>query len=248
VGTLDGKVAVVTGGGGRNIGLGICLALASAGADIAVLDALVENAEATAELVRERGRRAIAVHCDVMDAPACSAAVARTVDELGGIDILVNSARRGGRPFTSFLETTEDDMRVSWESGPVATFRLMQLCQPHLAARQGCVVNIGSGASTAGTIGFTAYASAKEALRGLTKVAAAEWGTDGVRVNIVLPVAQEGGVPSPFLAGRPQAPRALERMGHPEHDIGAAVVYLAGPGSYITGRTLMVDGGSGFYR
>jgi NAD(P)-dependent dehydrogenase (short-subunit alcohol dehydrogenase family) len=244
--TLEGKVAVVT-GAGRNVGRGIALALAAAGADVAVLEIDPTTGARAAEEVRERGRRSIAVECDVTSAEACTAAIDRVVAELGGIDVLVNNAQRT-RPWISFLETTEDDMRVAWESGTLATFRLMKLCHPSLAERGGTVVNFGSSAGTAGLPGFTAYASAKEAIRALTKVTAQEWGRDGISVNTICPAAYEGGEDPPYMTDAMRATRPIPRMGHPEHDIGAAVVYLATAGRYVTGQTLMVDGGAGVFR
>jgi len=247
MGNLGGKVAIVT-GAGRNVGRGIALALGSAGADVAVLEINADAGEETAALVRERGARAIAIGCDVTDAAACASAVARTVDELGGVDILVNNAQRT-RPWISFLETTDEDMRQSWESGTLASFRLMKLCHPHLVARGGgSIVNFGSSAGTVGMPGFTPYASAKEAIRALTKVAAQEWGHDGITVNTICPAAFEGGATPPYMTDEQLQERPIPRMGHPEHDIGAAVVYLAGDGRYVTGQTLMVDGGAGCFR
>src|SRR5690349_17785380 len=116
--TLEGKVAVVT-GAGRNVGRGIALALAGAGADVAVLEVDPVTGGETAELVAERGVRGLAVECDVTSETSCAAAVERVVAELGGIDVLVNNAQRT-RPWITFLETTEDDMRLAWESGPLA--------------------------------------------------------------------------------------------------------------------------------
>jgi NAD(P)-dependent dehydrogenase (short-subunit alcohol dehydrogenase family) len=245
--TLEGKVAVVT-GAGRNVGRGIALALAAAGADVAVLEVDPTTGARTAEEVQARGARSLAVECDVTSPSACAAAIDRVVGELGGIDVLVNNAQRT-RPWISFLETTEEDMRVAWESGTLATFRLMHLCHPHLVARGGgAVVNFGSSAGTAGLPGFTAYASAKEAIRALTKVTAQEWGRDGITVNTICPAAYEGGEDPPYMTDAMRATRPIPRMGHPEHDIGAAVVYLATAGRYVTGQTLMVDGGAGVFR
>jgi NAD(P)-dependent dehydrogenase (short-subunit alcohol dehydrogenase family) len=109
-------------------------------------------------------------------------------------------------------------------------------------------VNFGSSAGTAGLPGFTAYASAKEAIRALTKVTAQEWGHDGISVNTICPAAYEGGANPPYMTDELLAQRPIPRMGHPEHDIGAAVVYLATAGRYVTGQTLMVDGGAGVFR
>jgi NAD(P)-dependent dehydrogenase (short-subunit alcohol dehydrogenase family) len=244
---LEGKVAVVTGGGG-NIGRGVCVALAEAGADVAVFDIEPDAAEAVAELVRQHGRRAAAVVLDLTDRAACAAGVDQAVDELGSIDVLVNLAQRF-RSNIAFLDHTEDDMDVMWDSGPMTTFRMMQLCHPHLAARgDGSIVNFASSVGTSGLARHAAYAAAKEAIRGLTKVASQEWGPDGIRVNALCPVATTD-PNAPWITDELLATIPLRRIGNPHDDIGVVVAYFAGPGSaYITGQTLMVDGGVGVYR
>lgn len=229
-------VAIVTGGGG-SIGVGVCRALAKAGATVVVLDLDASGADAAVR----------AIDVDVTDPALCASAVAEVVREFGGVDTLVNLAQqfRRTRPV---VEVTEEDMRVSFASGPMASLRMMQLCHPHMKARGGgSVVNFASGVGTGGMLGSAAYASAKEAIRGLTKVAALEWAADNINVNAICPVAT--GDP----AGAPWVPEALRinpmgRVGDPEADIGSAVVYLTGPGRYVTGRTLHVDGGVGCWR
>jgi NAD(P)-dependent dehydrogenase (short-subunit alcohol dehydrogenase family) len=128
---------------------------------------------------------------------------------------------------------------------------MMQLCYPHLVARGGgAIVNFGSGGGTAGTSGMVAYGHAKESIRLLTRVAAWEWGPMGIRVNTICPFAHspERWGTSPWLNEELLQRIPLRRDGDPYSDVGAAVVYLAGPGNYVTGQTLFVDGGSGFYR
>jgi len=249
-GLLSGKVVIVT-GGGRGVGRGIALALAKAGAAVAVLELDPDTGARTAAEIAAAGGRAFAQQCDVKDADDCAAGVAATVEAFGGLDVLVNNAQQV-RPFVRFEDTTDADMTACWESGPLATFRLMQLAMPHLRARGGgTIVNFGSGAGTEGMPGFAPYAAAKEATRGLTKVAAREWGRHNVRVNVLCPYAasehwhslseeeQEG-----RLRGVP-----LRRMGDPEADVGGVVVFLASDaGSYVTGQTIMVDGGTAGFR
>src|SRR5262245_40945121 len=213
---MYGQVAIVTGGGG-NIGRGVCRALAKAGATVVALDLDPSGAGAAAR----------ATACDVTDPAACAAAVRDVVRDFGGIDTLVNAAQqfRAGIPLT---ELTDDDMRVSFESGPVATLRMMQLCHPHLKARGGgAIINFASGVGTQGMVGAGAYAAAKEAIRGLTKVAALEWGRENIRVNGICPVASGDPENAPWVP-RALAMNPMGRIGDPEKDIGAAVVYLAG--------------------
>jgi NAD(P)-dependent dehydrogenase (short-subunit alcohol dehydrogenase family) len=233
---MNGNVAIVTGGGG-NIGVGVCRALAKAGATVVALDLDASRADAAAR----------AIDTDVTDPAACASAVEDVVREFGGVDTLVNLAQRFRRQ-RPVAEVTEEDMRVSFESGPIASLRMMQLCYPHMKARGGgSVVNFASGVGTGGMLGAAAYASAKEAIRGLTKVAALEWGADNINVNVICPVAAGDPANAPWVPAA-QNINPMRRVGDPEADIGSAVVYLAGPGRYVTGRTLQVDGGVGCWR
>jgi NAD(P)-dependent dehydrogenase (short-subunit alcohol dehydrogenase family) len=143
-------------------------------------------------------------------------------------------------------------MYTAWESGALAAFRLMQLCHPVMRARGGgAIVNLGSGAGTEGVAGLGAYAVAKEGIRALTKVAMLEWGADNIRVNTICPWAENDywtGLSDQQRAGR-LAHNPLRRIGDPEADIGAIVVFLAGDaGNYVTGQTIHVDGGNMGFR
>ncbi|MGO8859151.1 MAG: SDR family NAD(P)-dependent oxidoreductase [Acidimicrobiales bacterium] len=246
---LDNKIAIVTGGAGQ-IGTGVVRALADAGAAVAIVDINTQGAEDLAVRLREGGRRAIALSGDLTEREQCAAVVGQAVEELGGVDILVNTAQQF-RAFIPFIEVSDDDMLVSWESGVLATVRMMQLCHPHLVARGGgSIVNFGSGGGTAGTEGMLAYGSAKEGIRLVTKVGAWEWGPAGIRVNTICPLAHD---PEKWESAHWLNDELLQRIplrrdGDPYRDIGAAVVYLSGPGEFVTGQTLFVDGGSGYYR
>ena len=176
--------------------------------------------------------------------------MAATVDRFGGVDILVNNAQQV--PMGPLDDCTDDDMYTAWESGTLAAFRLMQLCHPLMRERGGgAIVNLGSGAGTAGQKGLGAYAVAKEGIRALTKVAMLEWGPDHIRVNTICPWAKNGYWET--LDDRQRAARLrhnpLQRIGEPEADIGGVVVFLASDaGSYVTGQTIHVDGGNMGFR
>jgi NAD(P)-dependent dehydrogenase (short-subunit alcohol dehydrogenase family) len=231
---MDLKIAIVTGGAG-DLGRGICKALTSARHTVVALDLDVSRAEGVAR----------AIKCDVTDPAACAAAVTEVVRDFGGVDTLANLAQAWNK--LPLMEITEAEMRLVFDSGPTASLRMMQLCYPHMRARGGgSVINFGSSAGTMGGVkGEGAYAAAKEAIRGLTKHAAVEWGPDNIRVNVVCPVATDNPGRWPATAaGR----IPLGRLGDPESDVGSLVVYLAGPGSFMTGRTLHVDGGVGTFR
>ena len=234
---MDGEIAVVTGGAGR-IGRGVCRALTKAGVNVVALDLDTSRADGVA----------MSIQCDVTDPSQCASAVTDVVNEFGGINTLVNMAQKIVVD-KELIRLTDEDLRVSFESGPFAALRMMQLCYPHIKARGGgAIVNFASEAGTAGIPGQGAYAAAKEAIRGITKVAALEWGDDNIRVNALCPIAWPTPNPDHPLFREVIASSPMGRIGDPEIDIGAAVVFLAGPGRFITGRTLHVDGGHGTFR
>jgi meso-butanediol dehydrogenase / (S,S)-butanediol dehydrogenase / diacetyl reductase len=246
---LNGRVAIVT-GGGRGIGRGVALALAKAGAVVAILELDPETAPHVVAEIRAHGGDALSLAGDVRDRRDCEAIVHATVETFGGVDILVNNAQQV--PMGPLDACTDDDMYAAWESGALAAFRLMQLCHPLMKARGGgTIVNLGSGAGTQGIAGLGAYAVAKEGIRALTKVAMLEWGEDGVRVNTICPYAVNDHWNA--LSERARDARLrhnpLRRIGDPEADIGGVVAFLASDaGSYVTGQTIHVDGGNMAFR
>ncbi|CAB1367419.1 SDR family NAD(P)-dependent oxidoreductase [Denitratisoma oestradiolicum] len=252
MGKLDGKVALITGAGG-GIGQGMALAMAKEGADIAVVELNAEAAAKTVELVQTLGRKAVAIPCNVGIRAEVNAAVETAVRELGALDILVNNAH-ASRPGIPLEKVSEDDMALSMNSGFYATWYMMQAAFPYLSKKGGKVINFGSGAGVVGQSGQTAYAAAKEAIRGMSRVAATEWGRYKINVNVICPAAESPGVrkwkeemPKHYEAVLKTIP--LGRYGDCERDIGRAAVFLASEDSdYITGQTLMVDGGACFVR
>jgi NAD(P)-dependent dehydrogenase (short-subunit alcohol dehydrogenase family) len=234
---VDGEIAVVTGGAGR-IGRGVCRALTKAGVTVVALDLDTSSADGVAH----------AIQCDVTDPSACTSAVDEVVNDLGGITTLVNLAQKIIVD-KEVMNLTDEDMLVSFETGPLATLRMMQLCYPHMkASGGGAIINFASEAGTEGHPRHGAYAAAKEAIRGITKVAAMEWGRDNIRVNAICPMSGAERESDHPLFQTAIAKSALGRIGDPETDIGPVIVFLAGPGRFITGRTLHVDGGSGAWR
>lgn len=249
MGLLDGKIALVT-GAGQGVGQGIALALSAEGAAVAVAGRTVSKLEATKKQIEERGGRAIAVGCDVKDAGSLSSLVDRTVADLGTIDILVNNAQEV--PLGPLHGVTDEAFEAGWQSGPLATFRLMKLCHPHLKGG-GSIVNLASTSAKRWDLAnYGAYAAVKEAIRSLTRAAASEWGIDGIRTNVILPHAK-----SPGLAGwiekNPEEAEAffatipVRRVGECEEDIGAFVALLCSEGSrYVNGQSIAIDGGQAF--
>jgi NAD(P)-dependent dehydrogenase (short-subunit alcohol dehydrogenase family) len=250
MGILDGQVAIVT-GAGQGVGRGIALAVATEGAKVAVLGRTVSKCEAVAAEIAARGGEAIALACDVEHRDQIEHAVAHTIEQWGRLDLLVNNAHT--KVYRSIRNMTDNDMQAMWQSGPLASFRFMQVSLAHLRESKGCVINMGSGSGILPHPAMSGYAMTKEAVRTLARVGAVEWGRYGIRVNSICPLAV-----SPGTAEFDDATAAVDDVtsriplghwGDAEADIGRGVVYLAGPdGRYITGTTLMIDGGFNYLR
>jgi NAD(P)-dependent dehydrogenase (short-subunit alcohol dehydrogenase family) len=248
MGELDGKVAFLT-GAGRGVGVGIALALAKAGASVGLFGRTREALEATAARIAAVGGRSVVCVGDVGVRADVDHAVATVQAELGPIWALVNNAYSAER--TKVEEITDeilDDALRACVHGAVYT---MQACFPMMKQRGGRIINFGSGGATMGLPELGAYNVAKEAVRGLSKTAAVGWGKYGITVNTVCPLAPSDAYQTWFDTLDAEGQRKhlegipMRRMGDPERDIGAVVVFLAGPGGgYVTSRTLHVDGGN----
>jgi NAD(P)-dependent dehydrogenase (short-subunit alcohol dehydrogenase family) len=243
---LEGKIALVT-GAGQGVGQGIALALAAEGAKVAVTGRTLEKLEATCGLIEERGGEALPVVCDVKSAQSLEQCLAVVLDRFGGLNILVNNAQEV--PLGTLEQVTDENFAAGWESGPLATFRMMKLCYPHLKG-DGCIINLASAAGKRWDMsGYGCYAATKEAIRSLTRAAACEWGPDGIRTNVILPHAKSPGLvwwmenrpeeAAEFIASIPQ-----RRVGECEEDIGRFVALLCSEGSgYVNGQSIGLDGG-----
>lgn len=245
---LAGKVALIT-GAGQGIGQGVALAMATAGAAVVVTGRTLAKVEETARLVRERGGKALPLACDVKSAVDVAEAVERTVAEFGGLDVLVNNAQEV--PLGKLEDVTDEAFIAGFESGPLATHRLMRLARPHLVARGGgTIFNFCSSAGIRWDMaGYGAYAAVKQAIRSLTRAAAAEWGGEGIRVLTIAPHAESPGLKW-WIENNPDEAQAffrtipLGRVGALEGDIGRALVALCSPDlGYLTGATIPLDGG-----
>lgn len=250
MGRLDGRVAIVT-GGGRGIGRGIAIALAKEGASLCIAELDPATGKDAASELQALGANALAVACDVSQRDQVTHAVAAAVAEFGGLDVLVNNATGAGQgdAYKPLLEQTDEDWDRKLSVDLKGSFYCMVECHPHLRERRGKVINLCSIAGSARTVGFASYSAAKEGLRALTGVAAKEWGADGIKVNALCPTALTPGIER-FMAQEPEvaagitADIPLGRLGDPERDIGRVAVFLASSDSdYMTGQTLWVDGG-----
>jgi 2-hydroxycyclohexanecarboxyl-CoA dehydrogenase len=243
---LNGKVAIVT-GAGQGIGRGIALALAKEGAQVAAVGRTAAKVEKVAAEIAEVGGVAMPVACDVSERSAVNDMVAHVVAAWGTVDIVINNAQDSVQRM--FEETTDEDIDRAYRTGPLATVYVMQACLPHLKRRGGSVVNFGSSTAITGATTFSAYAMAKEAIRGLTRVTSRELGPYGIRVNTVCPAvlspsAERWANEQPERFERVLKSIPLGRMGDAEADIGRAVVALVSDDlQYVTGSTLILEGG-----
>lgn len=247
---FNGKSVVVT-GGARGIGRAIVQAFAEAGADVCIGDFRIEDAQVTAHQIAEQsGRKVIAVRTDVTKLEEVQSLCKAALQELGQIDVLVNSA--GWDKLVPFVKTTPD----LWERIISINFRgVLNTCHtvlPHMVERkQGCIVNISSDTARVGSFGEAVYAAAKAAIIAFSKTLAREHARDHIRVNAVCP----GLVETPLIEEMREDEFTakilssivgyipLKRLGRPE-EIAPMVLFLASDGaSYITGQAISVNGG-----
>ncbi len=244
---LKDKAVIITGGAG-GIGSGMAKAMAKEGAKVAIVDLNEEQGNAVLSELQEISPDSMFIKADLTEREKLHEIVDTVVDKYGKLDVLVNNAHASRQ--VNFEDTTQADMDFSFDTGFYPTFYLMQSAFPHLKESKGSVINFASGAGLEGQKTQTAYAAAKEAIRAISKVAANEWGEYGINVNIISPIAMTPGVeawskehPETFEAIVSKVP--MKRWGDPEKDIGPIAVFLASEDSnYMTGQTLMADGGS----
>lgn len=263
MGFLTGKTAIITGGGRAvlsdgscgSIGYGIATAYAKEGANL-VLTGRNEKKllDAKEELERLYGIKVLPIAADVSAGENNEEKVAHVVksaiDTFGRIDVLINNAQASASGVT-LSDHTKEQFDLALYSGLYATFYYMKACYPYLKETKGSVINFASGAGLFGNFGQCAYAAAKEGIRGLTRVAATEWGKDGINVNVVCPLAWtaqlenfEKAYPDAFKANVKMPP--MGHYGDVEKEIGRVCVQLASPDfKYMSGETLTLEGGMG---
>jgi 2-hydroxycyclohexanecarboxyl-CoA dehydrogenase len=245
---LEGRTAIVT-GAGQGIGRGIALVLASRGARVVVSGRSPAPLDSLVDEITAGGGAATAVAGDVGSRADVGRTVETAMTSYGRVDILINNAQTSNVGLSA-AEVTDEEFEPIFRSGAMGTLYAMQACFPHMvSAGGGAIVNFGSSTAITGDAGFTPYVMTKEAIRGLTRVAANEWGRHNIRVNVICPAAM-----SPAAEAYAQADPArfekilrsipLGRMGDAADDIGRAVAALVSDDmQFLTGATLLLDGG-----
>lgn len=260
---LKGKTAIITGAGravlsdGRcgSIGYSVANAYAAEGANLVITGRNPRKLEdARDELEDKYGVRVLPIQADVCagadNEALVNEVVRRAVEAFGGIQVLVNNAQASASG-VPLVEHTTAQLDLTLYSGLYATFYYMKACYPHLVRSRGSVINFASGAGLFGNAGQCAYAAAKEGIRGLSRVAATEWGKDGVNVNVVCPLAWtaqleqfQSAYPEAFAANVKTPP--MGHFGDAEAEIGRVCVQLASPDfKHMSGETPTLEGGMG---
>lgn len=244
---LDGKIAIIT-GGASGIGKGMAMSFVKEGAKVAIVDLNEEVGQQTVKELQEYQPDSLFIQANLAEHDKLPSIVKQVIEKFGKLDILVNNAHASNR--APLEQLTQADFDLSFNTGFYPTLYLMQAALPYLKESKGKIINFASGAGINGDATQGAYAAAKEAIRGITRVAANEFGPFGINVNIISPIANSPGVqqwakaePEYYQAMLSKIP--LGRLGELESDIGRVAVFLASEDSdYITGQTIMVDGGS----
>lgn len=247
---LEKNVTLIT-GGGKGIGFGLASAFAREGSNIVITGRTESRLiEAKKKLENQYGIEVLAIVADGADEEQIKGVISQTIEKFGKINTLINNAQASssGLPL---IEHTKKDIDLAINSGLYATFFYMREAYPYLKETRGSVINFASGAGLFGKPGQSSYAAAKEGIRGLSRVAATEWGPDGIRVNMIAPLAMTESLREwknnyPELFERTIQGIPLGRFADPMEDIGRVAVFLASDdASYITGETISLQGGSG---
>ena len=263
MGHLTGKTAIITGGGRAvltngtcgSIGYGIATAYAKGGANLVLTGRNMQKlTDAKTELEDLYKIKVLPIQADVSAGSNNEAIVQnvinKTIETFGSIDVLINNAQASASG-VSIADHTTTQFDLAIYSGLYAAFYYMRACYPYLKESKGSVINFASGAGLFGNYGQGAYAAAKEGIRGLSRVAATEWGPDGINVNVICPLAWTAQLEK-FQIDYPDAFKANVKMppaghyGDVEKEIGRVCVQLASPDfKYMNGETLTLEGGMG---
>ncbi len=249
---LENKVAIITGASG-GLGKQTAIRFAQEGARLAICARTESKLMITKKLCEEAGAEVLAMTADVSQYDQLKNFVDQIGKQFGTVDVLVNNAATISAPHP-FIEHTIADLEEGLHSGLYGTWYMMQLCYPYMKEKGGSIINFGSVGGVAGLEGFAAYAAEKEAIRGLSRVVAREWGAMNIRVNCVCPNVitdrfEEGIASSPkeiqdYLIAS-MSNNVMHRPGRAYEDATPAILFLASDDSrWVTGQTLHVEGGN----
>lgn len=246
---IKGKTVLIT-GGGSGIGFGIARAFAKEGANLVLTGRTLSKLQNAREELGGKESRILIITADGSHEEDVEAVVEATLKRFGRLDVLINNAQNSASGVL-LKDHSKADFDKAILSGLYATFYYMKHSYEALKESKGRVINFASGAGLFGRPGQSSYAAAKEGIRGLSRVAATEWGPDGITVNVICPLAMTQGLAKwkedyPDLYEKTLQTMPLGRFADPERDIGNLCVFLASPGAgYITGETIHLQGGSG---
>lgn len=247
---MKNKTVIIT-GGGKGIGFGVSKAFAKEGASLVLTGRTPSTLEkAKEQLESEYHVEVLTVTADGSDEAAVKNVIEKTAERFGHIDVLINNAQTS-KSGVLLQDHTKEDFDLAINTGLYATFFYMREAFPYLKESHGAIINFASGAGLSGREGQSSYAAAKEGIRGLSRVAATEWGQYGINVNVVCPLVETPGLAKwkeeyPELYAKTIKGVPLGRFGDAEKDIGRTCVFLASEdASFISGETITLQGGSG---
>lgn len=243
---LQDQVAIIT-GGASGIGRAVAEAYVNEGAKVAIIDLNEDAGEETIQELQKVSPDSIFIQKDLTAHEELPSIIDEIAEKYGRLDILVNNAHASR--MSAFEDATPEDFALSFDTGFYPTVYLMQAALPYLKESKGKIINFSSGAGIEGNEHQVSYAAAKEAIRGISRVAANEFGPHGITVNIISPFAKSEGMiqwakdyPELYEKSISQIP--LRRAGELEEIANVAVFLGSKDSDYMTGQTFMVDGGS----